>query len=120
MKLVKVASSDGIYQGVVCALKDNYGFIERADIVKEIFFHFSEFHDDLQCLALGDDVQFSVQTRNVSCQLAVILNDVVVLVGMHLKNITLIEKMVLFHIAAVGWISPQTGYEIQGSISTQN
>jgi len=29
-------------------------------------------------------------------------------------------KMVLFHIAAIGWISPQTGYEIQGSISTQN
>jgi len=29
-------------------------------------------------------------------------------------------KMVLFHIAAVGWISPQTGYKIQGSISTQN
>jgi len=25
--------------------------------------------------------------------------------------------MVLFHIAAVGWISPQTGYKIQG---TQN
>jgi len=24
-------------------------------------------------------------------------------------------KMVLFHIAAVGWISPQTGYEIQGT-----
>jgi len=30
------------------------------------------------------------------------------------------EKMVLFHIAAVGWISPQTCYETQGSISTQN
>ena len=29
-------------------------------------------------------------------------------------------KMVLFHIAAIGWISPQTGYKIQGSISTQN
>jgi len=28
--------------------------------------------------------------------------------------------MVLFHIAAIGWISPQTGYKIQGSISTQN
>jgi len=26
------------------------------------------------------------------------------------------KKMVLFHIAAIGWISPQTGYEI----STQN
>jgi len=49
----------------VCSLKDNYGFIERADVVKEIFFHFSEFNDDLQCLALGDDVQFAVQSRNV-------------------------------------------------------
>ena len=30
-------------------------------------------------------------------------------------------KMVLFHIAAIGWISrpTQTGYKIQGSISTQ-
>ena len=65
MKLIKAASSNGIYQGVVCSLKDNYGFIERADIVKEIFFHFSEFHDDIQCLALGDDVQFAVQIRNV-------------------------------------------------------
>ena len=65
VKVIKAASSNGVYQGVVCSLKDNYGFIERADIVKEIFFHFSEFHDDLQCLALGDDVQFAVQIRNV-------------------------------------------------------
>lgn len=64
VKVIKAASSNGVYQGVVCSLKDNYGFIERADIVKEIFFHFSEFHDDLQCLALGDDVQFAVQIRN--------------------------------------------------------
>ena len=26
-----------------------------------------------------------------------------------------IKKMVLFHIAAIGWISPQTGYKIQGT-----
>jgi len=32
----------------------------------------------------------------------------------------LLKKMVLFHIAAIGWISPQTGYKIQGSTSTQN
>lgn len=53
------------YQGVVCSLKDNYGFIERADIVKEIFFHYSEFQGDIQKLSLGDDVEFSIQTRNV-------------------------------------------------------
>lgn len=68
VKLIKAASANGVYQGVVCSLKDHYGFIERADIVKEIFFHFSEFQDDLQCLALGSDVQFSIQIRNVICQ----------------------------------------------------
>jgi len=67
VKLIKVAASNGVCQGVVCSLKDNYGFIERADVVKEIFFHFSEFQDDLQCLALGDDVQFTIQFRNVIC-----------------------------------------------------
>ena len=28
---------------------------------------------------------------------------------------SLCEKMVLFHIAAIGWISPQTGYKIQNT-----
>ena len=28
--------------------------------------------------------------------------------------------MVLFHIAAIGWISPQTGYKIQGSYTKLN
>lgn len=55
------------YQGVVCSMKENFGFIERADVVKEIFFHFSESkglsEDTLQ---LGDDVEFNIQTRNVS------------------------------------------------------
>jgi len=60
----KSAPSTEQFQGVVCSLKDNYGFIERADIVKEIFFHFSEFQDDIQSLALGDDVQYAVQIRN--------------------------------------------------------
>lgn len=53
------------YHGVVCSMKDNFGFIERADVVKEIFFHFSEakIKEDL---CLGDDVEFIIQTRNVS------------------------------------------------------
>lgn len=53
------------YQGVVCSMKESFGFIERADVVKEIFFHFSEakLKEDLQ---LGDDVEFTIQTRNVS------------------------------------------------------
>ncbi|XP_015783849.1 cold shock domain-containing protein E1 isoform X1 [Tetranychus urticae] len=51
------------YQGVVCTLKDSFGFIERADVVKEIFFHSSECKD-FKSLSLGDDVEFRVQTRN--------------------------------------------------------
>ncbi|XP_053210633.1 cold shock domain-containing protein E1-like [Panonychus citri] len=51
------------YQGVVCTLKDSFGFIERADVVKEIFFHSSECKD-FKSLTLGDDVEFRVQTRN--------------------------------------------------------
>lgn len=51
-------------QGVVCSLKDAFGFIERADVVKEIFFHYSEYKGDINKLNLGDDVEFDVQTRN--------------------------------------------------------
>ncbi|KAG6462999.1 hypothetical protein O3G_MSEX013592 [Manduca sexta] len=59
------------YHGVVCSMKENFGFIERADVVKEIFFHFSE----AKCreeLTLGDDVEFIIQTRNgkeVACNI---------------------------------------------------
>ena len=53
-------------QGVVCSMKDNYGFIERADVVREIFFHYSEFRGaDVNTLKLGEDVQFGVHYRNV-------------------------------------------------------
>lgn len=52
-------------EGVVCSLKDSFGFIERADVVKEIFFHYSEFKGDINKLNLGDDVDFDIQTRNV-------------------------------------------------------
>lgn len=47
-------------------MKEKFGFIERADVVKEIFFHFSEFKGNINELILGDDVEFDVQTRNVS------------------------------------------------------
>merc|ERR1719187_2654384 len=64
------------YQGVVNSLKDSFGFIERADVVKEIFFHFSEVVDgkeeDNSHVKLGDDVEFTIQTRNgkeVACNL---------------------------------------------------
>lgn len=53
------------YRGVVCSMKESFGFIERADVVKEIFFHFSEAEGDVE-LRPGDDVEFIIQTRNVS------------------------------------------------------
>jgi len=53
------------YQGVVCSMKESFGFIERADVVKEIFFHFSEAKMKEE-LRLNDDVEFTIQTRNVS------------------------------------------------------
>ncbi|XP_078805777.1 cold shock domain-containing protein E1 isoform X15 [Oryzias latipes] len=51
-------------QGVVCATKEAFGFIERADVVKEIFFHYSEFRGDLEALQAGDDVEFTIKERN--------------------------------------------------------
>lgn len=62
---VKQMAAPPMSQGVVCSLKENFGFIERADLVKEIFFHYSEYSDNIAELVLGDDVEFSIQTRNV-------------------------------------------------------
>ncbi|XP_059055369.1 cold shock domain-containing protein E1 isoform X2 [Achroia grisella] len=59
------------YHGVVCSMKENFGFIERADVVKEIFFHYSETKIKEE-LVLGDDVEFIIQTRNgkeVACHI---------------------------------------------------
>ncbi|XP_018569827.1 cold shock domain-containing protein E1 [Anoplophora glabripennis] len=59
------------YQGVVCSMKESFGFIERADVVKEIFFHFSEAKTKEE-LRLGDDVEYIIQTRNgkeVACNI---------------------------------------------------
>lgn len=52
------------YQGVVCAMKEAFGFIERGDVVKEIFFHYSEFKGDLESLQPGDDVEFTIKERH--------------------------------------------------------
>lgn len=51
------------YRGVVCSMKETFGFIERADVVKEIFFHISETENNLE-IRPGDDVEFVIQTRN--------------------------------------------------------
>jgi cold shock CspA family protein len=51
------------FRGVVCTIKDSFGFIERADQVREIFFHASECVQFKQ-LQENDSVEFSVQERN--------------------------------------------------------
>ncbi|PSN48449.1 hypothetical protein C0J52_16573 [Blattella germanica] len=59
------------YQGVVCSMKESFGFIERADVVQEIFFHFSEAKMKEE-LNLNDNVEFTIQTRNgkeVACNI---------------------------------------------------
>jgi cold shock CspA family protein len=59
------------YRGVVCSMKESFGFIERADVVKEIFFHFSEADGNIE-IRPGDDVEFTIQTRNgkeVACNI---------------------------------------------------
>ncbi|KAF6201517.1 hypothetical protein GE061_003908 [Apolygus lucorum] len=68
------------YQGVVCSMKESFGFIERADVVKEIFFHFSEAKTN-EPLELGDDVEFTIQTRNgkeVACNITTLPSGTVV------------------------------------------
>jgi cold shock CspA family protein len=50
-------------QGIVSSLKESFGFIERADVVAEIFFHYSEFNGDVNELMIGDDVDFLLVNR---------------------------------------------------------
>lgn len=61
--LALIQSTPDQYQGIVCTKKDTFGFIERADIVREIFFH-STACDDFKSLNVGDEVSFQTQTRN--------------------------------------------------------
>ncbi|XP_051509162.1 cold shock domain-containing protein E1-like isoform X3 [Myxocyprinus asiaticus] len=62
--VVLVKKKQSRCQGVVCATKEAFGFIERGDVVKEIFFHYSEFKGDLEALQAGDDVEFTIKERN--------------------------------------------------------
>ncbi|XP_028402725.1 cold shock domain-containing protein E1-like [Dendronephthya gigantea] len=65
VELLLVKAAPPVYvQGIVCSLKESFGFIERADKVNEIFFHYSEFQGGIGDLLLGDDVQFVVHARN--------------------------------------------------------
>ena len=66
--LVEAAEKPKIH-GIVSSLKDSFGFIERADMVAEIFFHYSEFQGDIGELLIGDDVEFGMQQRKVCSSL---------------------------------------------------
>ncbi len=68
------------YQGVINSLKESFGFIERADVVREIFFHVSEMEESGEP-RLGDDVEFTIQTRNgkeVACSITILPQGTVV------------------------------------------
>ena len=61
------------YQGVVNSIQDDktYGFIERADVVREIFFRDSDVQSG-ESVDLGDNVEFTIQTRDgkeVACNI---------------------------------------------------
>ena len=53
------------FKGVVCTLKDRFGFIKRADCDKEIFFHSTGCNNKIfNELNPNDSVEFDIQTRN--------------------------------------------------------
>lgn len=60
-----VCFNDGQLNTFCCCSQEAFGFIERGDVVKEIFFHYSEFKGDLETLQPGDDVEFTIKDRNV-------------------------------------------------------
>jgi len=65
-----------VVQGIVSSLKESFGFVERADIVAEIFFHYSEFNGDVNELMIGDDVEFQLVDR-LGKEIAVKVNKLV-------------------------------------------
>ena len=48
--------------GIICSLKDGFGFIDRADVAAEVFFHFTEFHDR-DPPQVGAEVRFELTER---------------------------------------------------------
>jgi len=50
-------------QGIISSLKETFGFIERSDMVAEIFFHYSEFNGEISDAMIGDDVEFKLFER---------------------------------------------------------
>ncbi|PIK55534.1 putative cold shock domain-containing protein E1 isoform X2 [Apostichopus japonicus] len=63
-KRIKVMKPVVKHRGVVSSMKESFGFIERDDVTKEIFFHFSEFQGNASDLCLGSEVEFIIGNRN--------------------------------------------------------
>lgn len=63
IKYIDAAKKVRIVQGIVSSLKESFGFIERADVVAEIFFHYSEFNGEINNVLIGDDVEYQLQDR---------------------------------------------------------
>lgn len=58
-------TTPSVFRGVVCTLKDRFGFIKRSDCDKEIFFHSSGCNNKIfNELNQNDYVEFDIQTRN--------------------------------------------------------
>ncbi|CAF0818847.1 unnamed protein product [Rotaria sp. Silwood1] len=54
------------YRGVISTMKDSFGFIEREDALKEIFFHITEFGPNIatNIIQPGVEVEFDIQDRH--------------------------------------------------------
>ena len=95
------------YLGVICSMKESFGFIERGDVVGEIFFHFTEYRGNIDQLSVGDDVEFSIQMWNVSilsCCARLALYSVLSLLSVGVSC----DNMQMSNIAAIWLCQPAT------------
>jgi cold shock CspA family protein len=78
VRLVQPATVETV-QGIVKTLKDSFGFIERADVERDIFFHYSELSQGAESeMAMGACVEFVIQSRQgkeVATQIKVLPSD---------------------------------------------
>ncbi|CAF1266558.1 unnamed protein product [Adineta steineri] len=65
------------FRGVISTMKDSFGFIEREDALKEIFFHITEFGPNVATNTIqpGVEVEFDIQDRHnkeVACNIIIL------------------------------------------------
>lgn len=65
-----IISTKNRFRGVISTMKDSFGFIERDDMVKEIFFHITEFGPNVATNTIkpGLEVEFDIQNGHVSLE----------------------------------------------------